>query len=355
MHLLYYDENHEPALIKRVGRDIPPYAILSHTWGPDDEEITFKDVKKKRGKDKSGFKKVEFCLQQAANDGLQYCWVDTCCIDKSSSAELSEAINSMFSWYRNAVKCYVFMTDVSVLGLGSSNFGQSRWFTRGWTLQELIAPPVVEFYSFKGTFIGDKRELEEKISLVTGISVEALRGRNLYRFEVDERLSWAEKRQTSREEDAAYSLLGIFDIYMPILYGEGGRKAMIRLRKAIEESLDEPQDPPLDYLTMGQKLVPNQALVSRKELFSFILQDDGNLVLYGPTGVLWASCTMGRHDVRDMVMQDDGNLVIYVQSGGAIWDSGTYPWMKPKLVMQNDGNVVIYSNKVAIWSTGTMA
>lgn len=210
MHLLYYDANHEPALVKRVGRDIPPYAILSHTWGPDEEEITFKDIKKKRGKDKSGFKKVEFCLQQAAKDGLQYCWVDTCCIDKSSSAELSEAINSMFSWYRNAVKCYVFMTDISVseLALGSLDFGQSRWFTRGWTLQELIAPPIVEFFSLEGRFIGDKREMEKEISLATGVFVEALRGRALFRFDVDDRLAWAGRRQTSREEDVAYSLLG---------------------------------------------------------------------------------------------------------------------------------------------------
>lgn len=130
---------------------------------------------------------------------------------------------------------------------------------------------------------------------------------------------------------------------------------MIRLRKVIDESLDEPQDPPLDYLTMGQKLVPNQALVSRDERFSFILQDDGNLVLYGPMGVLWASDTAGWWDVRDVVMQDDGNLVIYAKSGVAIWDSGTYPHVKTKVIMQNDGNVVIYSNKQAIWSTGTMA
>ena len=256
MRLLKLKGDGEFSLIEFVGDDIPPYAILSHTWGADDEEVTFRDLMESTGKSKSGYEKIRFCGKQAANDGLQYSWVDTCCIDKSSSTELSEAINSMFRWYHNATKCYVHLPDISIGGSIENElssqwtwkpaFQHSRWFTRGWTVQELIAPKSVEFYSAEGERLSDKNSLVQEIHEITGITVQALQGSPLSSFSVDERMSWAARRETKREEDAAYSLLGIFDIHMPLIYGEGRKKALIRLRKEIKESLkDEFEDSPL--------------------------------------------------------------------------------------------------------------
>ena len=194
------------------------------------------------GTSKAGFDKIRFCGEQARRDGWQYFWVDTCCIDKSSSAELAEAINSMFRWYRDAAKCYVFLSDVpTVDGENRSHqlpwksaFRASRWFTRGWTLQELIAPTSVEFFSKDRELLGDKKSLERYICEITRIPSKALRGSPLAGFSVTERISWAETRQTTREEDQAYSLLGIFDVYMPLIYGEGRANAVGRLQEAID-------------------------------------------------------------------------------------------------------------------------
>ena len=229
-----------------VSDDIPRYAILSHTWGAHTEEVSFKDMMDGTGKSKPGYDKIRFCGEQARRDGLQYFWIDTCCIDKSSSTELQEAINSMFRWYRDAAKCYVYLADVSRPALDAdgkssqlpweSSFRKSRWFTRGWTLQELVAPASVEFFSKEGEQLGNKKSLERHIHEVTGIPVKALRGSSLSDFSVPERMSWAEKRETTRKEDKAYSLLGIFDIYMPLIYGEGRENAFKRLREEIDKS-----------------------------------------------------------------------------------------------------------------------
>ena len=116
MRLLQDDGNGNLSLVEYHDGKIPPYAILSHTWGPDGQEVTFKDLMEGTGRDKSGFEKIKFCRERAASDGIQHFWVDTCCIDKSSSAELSKAINSMFRWYQNAAKCYVFLSDISTSG-----------------------------------------------------------------------------------------------------------------------------------------------------------------------------------------------------------------------------------------------
>ncbi|KAM3067386.1 hypothetical protein ACMFMG_005257 [Clarireedia jacksonii] len=245
MRLLQLKDNSEFTLVEYIGKNIPRYAILSHTWGADHEEVTFRDLKENTAKCKAGYRKLTFCGQQAAKDGLQYFWVDTCCIDKSSSAELAEAINSMFRWYQNAAKCYVYLSDVSIssLDLGDPSSQQiwkpavlrSRWFTRGWTLQELISPKFVEFFSVDGEKLGDKISLIQDIHSITGISIQALQGSPLSEFSIDERMSWAVRRETGREEDAVYSLLGIFDVYMPLLYGEGKEKALARLQKEIKE------------------------------------------------------------------------------------------------------------------------
>jgi hypothetical protein len=244
MRLLQLGTSGEFRLTKDLINDVPPYAILSHTWGDDNQEVTFKDLAEGSGIIKAGYRKIQLCAEQAAHHGLQYIWVDTCCIDKSNNVELSEAINSMFRWYRNATKCYVYLADVSTndrrsindtVHMWESTFRKSRWFTRGWTLQELIAPPSVEFFSSEGKWLGDKKSLEQQVHEITGISVQALRGRALSEFSVDERFSWADSRETTREEDGAYSLLGLFEIYMPLIYGEGKSNALCRLREAIDK------------------------------------------------------------------------------------------------------------------------
>ena len=245
MHLLELKSPGEFSLTKDLIDNIPPYVILSHTWGEDDEEVTFQDLVQDVGKSKAGYRKIRFCEEQAARDGLQYIWVDTCCIDKSNNTELSEAINSMFRWYRQATKCYVYLSDVSTDNsdkndqssgfIGESAFRKSRWFTRGWTLQELIAPVSVEFFSREGKRLGDKKSLEQQVHEITGIPISAFQGSHLSYFSVSERISWAENRETKRKEDKAYSLMGIFNIHMPLIYGEGGEEAFIRLRDEINK------------------------------------------------------------------------------------------------------------------------
>jgi hypothetical protein len=239
MRLLRVDENIEFSLTDDLDGNIPPYAILSHTWAEDHEEVNFKDLAIGPRKTKSGYKKLCFCAKQAARDGLQHFWVDTCCIDKSNLMELAEAINSMFRWYRNSAKCYVYLSDVSTSNHDQvdqsweSAFRESRWFGRGWTLQELISPTSVEFFCSNGNQLGDKKSLERQLYEITGIAVLALQGAPLSAFSVDERMKWAENRETKREEDKAYSLLGIFDIHMPLIYGEGKENALRRLQEEI--------------------------------------------------------------------------------------------------------------------------
>jgi Heterokaryon incompatibility protein (HET) len=242
MRLLKLNANGSFSLTTFFGNIIPSYAILSHTWEADNQEVTFQDFMDGVGSSKVGYRKIQFCGEQAQKDGLQYFWVDSCCIDKSSSAELSEAINSMFRWYRNAAKCYIYLSDVSTAERERSSrsqwelrFSQSRWFSRGWTLQELLAPLSVEFFSVEGKRLGDKNSLELQIQQITGITVQALQGSPLSQVSVEERMSWAVGRETTIEEDQAYSLLGIFDIHMPLIYGEGKRHAFRRLQEEIDK------------------------------------------------------------------------------------------------------------------------
>jgi hypothetical protein len=246
MRLLERKPDGEPVLQEFTGNDLPAYAILSHTWGADSEEVSFQDIEAGTGKCKAGYHKIQFCAAQAAADGLRYFWVDTCCIDKKNAVELSEAINSMFRWYQKAARCYVYLSDVSIADyLGNDQrsrfdwepmFRKSRWFTRGWTLQELIAPTIVEFFTSEGKRLGDRSSLEDVIYEVTGIAKRALKGDSLADFSVDERMSWAAQRNTKLEEDQIYSLLGIFDQTMPLIYGEGREKASRRLQEEIEKS-----------------------------------------------------------------------------------------------------------------------
>ncbi|KAF4815043.1 Vegetative incompatibility protein HET-E-1 [Colletotrichum siamense] len=257
---------------------VPSYAILSHTWG--EGEITYQDLnpqfdqsysqakamrdilKAKNGhqfssqvKTKKGLFKVEQAAKRALSDGYNYIWIDTCCIDKSSSAELSEAINSMYQWYRNAGICYAFLSDFSTCNIGREEqevaIRRSRWFTRGWTLQELIAPSNMQFYSAEwellGSKIGPQDHLLPPFALVgtrilgeiTGIDERVLNGSLGHQdLSVATRMSWAALRRTTRIEDLAYCLIGLFSVNMPLLYGEGSR-AFIRLQEAIMKETDD--------------------------------------------------------------------------------------------------------------------
>ncbi|ETS82698.1 hypothetical protein PFICI_04574 [Pestalotiopsis fici W106-1] len=366
--------------------DFPPYAILSHTWGTNEEEVTFKDLWDGSAQKKKGYRKIEFCARQAAADGLSHFWIDTCCIDKSNSTELSEALNSMFRWYRDAAKCYVYMSDVTI-GDNSADdsveseepreelaqsawepaFRQSRWFTRSWTLQELLAPKSVEFFTSDGHRLGDKQSLDDEIQEVTDIAAAALRGGDLMSFTVEERMSWASRRQATRDEDHAYALLGIFDVYMPPIYGEGRRHALRRLRKEIEEyereearyTSSDKKPEQRSQLKVHDQLDSNEMLISPNGRFTFENQDDGNFVLYDMHQgrlPLWASDTCGAGGNRTIVMQDDGNLVqMFVWNRWPIWstETGGRGNGSSVLVLQDDGNAVILSDGQQIWQTDT--
>ena len=246
MQLLEILEKYDLRLTKDLEEDeIPVYMILSHTWGPDEEEVTFKDVKEGIGRHKAGYRKIEFCAKQARKDGCGHFWVDTCCIDKSDPVKLNTAITSMFRWYEKASKCYVYLSDVSAALSDTDNdlyanwqyeFRSSRWPTRGWTLQELLAPKVVEFYDKAGTRLGDKVTMERLLCDITGIPAAALHGRPLSSFSIEERFSWLRSRRTKKPEDEAYSLSGICEVSMIPIYGEGRERAMARLRREIEET-----------------------------------------------------------------------------------------------------------------------
>jgi hypothetical protein len=251
MRLLEMKAPGEFSLIQVATHNTLPYAILSHTW--TGQEVTYQDLVSGAGKSKSGYEKIRFCGEQATRDGLQYFWVDTCCIDKSNSAELSTAINSMFRWYQNAKKCYVYLTDVSVpshdgdvqpsQSTWETAFRGSRWFTRGWTLQELIAPAIVEFFSKERELLGDKKSLERPIHEITQIPIQALRGDPFSDFSIAERKEWATQRQTTEEEDLVYCLLGLCEVSMPPIYGEGKAAALKRLQMTIKEFSKDSSEP----------------------------------------------------------------------------------------------------------------
>lgn len=249
----------------------PSYAILSHTWGED--EVTLHDIQHgpySSLKSKAGWNKILNCCRQALEDGIGYIWVDTCCIDKSSSSELQEAINSMFRWYEMSSECYVHLVDYTtgkisgyppepgrvwtveqLPGTVEVNMFQkpaplsgARWFTRGWTLQELLAPNSVRFFDASWIEFGDKTSMSKEISRISGVSERILKGSTiaarqaLDSVSVAQRMSWAARRTTTRIEDLAYCLLGIFDINMPLLYGEGS-KAFLRLQEEIIKFSDD--------------------------------------------------------------------------------------------------------------------
>lgn len=252
-------------LIEKFGSQIPKYAILSHTWGDDevtyehvrsptaferrllgnDSDATYERIRDQNVRECKAYSKVVGAMRQAASDGHEYVWIDTCCIDKSSSAELSEAINSMYAWYERAEVCFAVLDGVP--GPDAANFEAefkgSRWFTRGWTLQELLAPEHVVFFGRPSVgpwiMLGDRKSLRFLISTCTTIAEEYLW--DTYYFPVStvvQKMSWAAERETTREEDVAYCLLGLFSVNMPLLYGEGAR-AFMRLQEEIMKVSDD--------------------------------------------------------------------------------------------------------------------
>ena len=230
-----------------VGDANQKYAILSHTWG--EEEVSYHQYSTPRARSMAGCRKIEHSCALARRSQLPYLWIDTCCIDKSSSAELSEAINSMYRWYQDAAVCFVYLSDMKRCEVDQNivddtidrnkNFQMlraCRWFTRGWTLQELLAPQDVEFYDQDWISIGTKKTMWALLSRITGIKPEHLW--KSQEASVAQKMSWAAKRQTTRTEDMAYSLLGLFNVNMPLLYGEG-EKAFKRLQHEILQSTND--------------------------------------------------------------------------------------------------------------------
>ena len=223
--------------------ETPPYAILSHTWGS--EEVILKDMQRgdweTRTDKREGRDKIKGCCSLASAEGFDYVWIDTCCIDKTSSDELSESINSMYRWYHNSTICYAYLNDVDSSQdptEANSDFAKSRWFTRGWTLQELLAPAEVIFLGSDWGEIGTKLTLQAPITAITRISGEALADQHFSKYSVAQKMSWAAGRRTTRLEDEAYCLFGLFDVNMPLIYGEGER-AFFRLQEQIMKQGDD--------------------------------------------------------------------------------------------------------------------
>lgn len=247
----------------------PRYAILSHTWGKD--EVLFEDVCYKGfsyWKDKEGALKICQCCRVAWKNGYKYVWIDTCCINRNDYDELSWSIKSMFKWYGEADVCYAHLED-AIAGQGMD---RCKWFTRGWTLQELIAPKNMIFFDWKWSCMGNRLSLSSYLAKITGIDQKVLtrghvigssrfkkhsvkagsglcatcgrcewnpfRTGALSEFSVAQRMSWASNRETTRPEDIAYCLFGLFNVNLPLLYGEG-KQAFQRLQEEIIRKHDD--------------------------------------------------------------------------------------------------------------------
>jgi hypothetical protein len=228
---------------------IPDYVILSHTWG--DEEVTLQDLQNGTAQP-NGWQKIVGACAQAARDEYDWVWIDSCCIDQSSSSELQEAINSMWNWYQQANICYVYLSDIKNAREGLSDaFQNSRWWTRGWTLQELIAPASLEFYAHDWSFIGTKSSMIATIHQITNIAWGALNSASLTNSNAAEKMSWIAHRRTTRPEDMAYCLMGILGVNMSVIYGEGGPKAFRRLQA---EVLHRDGDPTIFLFATGKEM-----------------------------------------------------------------------------------------------------
>ncbi|KAF9474487.1 hypothetical protein BDN70DRAFT_815594, partial [Pholiota conissans] len=220
------------------------YVILSHTWLHDTSgEVTY--AKWKSGnfdKNSPGYQKLAtFCKVAAKDHGITLAWMDTICINKDSSAELDESIRSMYKWYRDSSVCITYLAQTTHV----SHIRDDLWFTRGWTLQELLAPPRIKFYGADWLQLipweySDKhvQDAQEEIFAATTITSRELQvfqdqGHEWKKIPISRKMQWTANRQVTREEDTAYSMMGIFDVSISIAYGEGAQRAFFRLVRQI--------------------------------------------------------------------------------------------------------------------------
>ncbi|KAF9224474.1 hypothetical protein BS17DRAFT_779877 [Gyrodon lividus] len=227
--------------LRQLIKEKAKYAVLSHRWYDDREEPTFQGFSSRKTKSLQGYKKLlRFCKKARNEYGCILAWADTCCIDKTSSSELDEAIRSMFRWYTNSSICITYLGDSAT----PADFHDETWFTRGWTLQELLAPARLKFYGKSWIPIShssnDKQDtaILNAISRVTNIPEDDIASFVPGTQKVRERMMWASKRRTTRIEDIAYSLIGMFDVSLTIAYGEGDR-AFYRLMVEVVQSCYE--------------------------------------------------------------------------------------------------------------------
>jgi ankyrin repeat protein len=259
MRLLKRDENGE-FVFTRMLHDPPPYAILSHTWSSQpDAEVLYQDILDGTAKSKPSFDKITFIAERAKKEDLEYFWVDSCCINKRDDHELSTAIRSMYRWYARSAVCFVYLTGVSFHKRGhdgepkwGGSFRTCSWFKRGWTLQELLAPSRVEFYA-QTVHLGTRSSLSQEIHDITGIHIEALRGKSPKDFSIPTRFRWANGRQTTVPEDLAYSLMGLCGITILPMYGEGRAGAERRLEQEVRNTFGDA------VLDLASGLVPGRS------------------------------------------------------------------------------------------------
>lgn len=303
--------------------DVPPYAILSHTWGDGEVSLQDMDLDRDELTKKPGWTKiVGFCqaVIKFFPEPLEYVCVDTCCIDKTSSPELSEAINVMFRWYQRAQCCFAYLEDASHDGpdrvLVGDKFEASRWFTRGWTLQELLAPQEVDFFDRNWRCLGSKNDLAPRLSKRTGIDYQILFNGELSSASVAQKMSWAASRQTTRPEDIAYCLLGIFDISMSMRYGEG-KNAFIRLQEEILKEYDDHS-----IFTWDASIVPESVpIIGVLATHSRFFKDCSMFKSYTSEGDPLAVSNKGIHidiPLRHQKRASLGLLSCYPQDGSAL-------------------------------------
>ena len=261
----------------------PPaeYAILSHVW--TNRELSFQEAQRYTGESPSlgaNGGKVQAACRYAVSEGFEWLWVDTCCIDKTNSNDLSEAINCMYSWYASATVCYAYLADVPTVRRTAdyaSSFVKSKWHTRGWTLQELIAPAEVRFLSAQWKYIGNKALLAPLLQQITGIPDHILEHGDLSSTSLAERLSWASQRSTTRQEDEAYCLMGLFNVNIPVIYGEG-RRAFRRLQEEIVRT-----SPDQTLFAWGRPMAPSSTICLCTEGAAPPYGQDSNLLASGPS------------------------------------------------------------------------
>ncbi|KAF2820888.1 hypothetical protein CC86DRAFT_303869 [Ophiobolus disseminans] len=261
MRLLHLDPSDRLVLTDFPSQSIPPYAILSHRWGDPNSEVLFGDIESNAYHKKDGYRKIKFCAKQAAQDQLQYFWIDTCCIDKWNLHVSVPLTPQQSNW--------------------EDSFWKSNWFCRGWTLQELIAPTSVEFYSCEGQRIGDKTSLEQLVHKITSLPLAVLRNCPLDQFTATERMQWVEKRETTEDEDIVYCLLGILNVSMPVSYGEGKEGALGRLLAEIGAADSVPSIIPF---SQNDHFVGRESQLAKLEAELFSDKQTTTFAIVGPGG-----------------------------------------------------------------------